>query len=128
MAPYPVLRDDAPSDSRARVVACAYLPDRWVWPAGCVLPMIFTAIRVLQNCSLLPVTELFPPTCYRTVPSYLCFLDEAGEVVDFRKLNHLLKRRNGPYEAEGKQKVCVWVCLWSQCRCVQVDMLSGVMM
>lgn len=67
IAPYPVLREDAPSNSRARVMACAYLPDR-------------------------------------TVPSFLCFLDEAGEVVDFRKLKHLLKRKNSPYEIERKEK------------------------
>lgn len=53
--------------SYARVVACAYTPDR-------------------------------------SVPAFCCFLDGSGEVVDFLRLNDLLKRRLSPMEKEREDK------------------------
>jgi hypothetical protein len=68
----------------ARVLACAYSPDK-------------------------------------TVPAFFCFLDGSGQVIDFLRLNNLLKRKYSPFDREREEKVtflCVayrlqCTCMWS---------------
>ena len=39
------------------------------------------------------------------VPAFCCSLDSNGEVVDYRRLANLLKRRISPSEREREEKV-----------------------
>ena len=74
----------------ARVLACAYVPDK-------------------------------------TVPAFCCFLDGSGQVTDFLRLNHLLKRKYSSFDREREEKVrfftgvdqasmiCVWAHVTAEC-------------
>ena len=43
----------------------------------------------------------------KTVPAFCCFLDGSGQVTDFLRLNHLLKRKFSPFDREREEKVRV---------------------
>ena len=44
---------------------------------------------------------------HRDMPTFFVVLDGCGEVVDFLKLNHFLKRKNSYWESEKLDKVCI---------------------
>lgn len=41
----------------------------------------------------------------KSVPAFCCFLDSNGEVNDFLRLGHLLKRKHSPFDREREEKV-----------------------
>jgi len=43
---------------------------------------------------------------HRNMPVFFVVLDGCGEVIDFLKLNHFLKRKNSYWESEKEDKVC----------------------
>ena len=43
-------------------------------------------------------------TSDKTVPAFCCFVDSSGEVVDFLRLNNLLKRKYSPFDKEREDK------------------------
>ena len=46
---------------------------------------------------------------HRDMPTFFVVLDACGEVVDFLKLNHFLKRKNSYWESEKLDKVCILI-------------------
>ena len=46
---------------------------------------------------------------HRDMPTFFVVLDGYGEVVDFLKLNHFLKRKNSYWESEKLDKVCILI-------------------
>ena len=44
----------------------------------------------------------------RDMPTFFAVLDGCGEVVDFLKLNHFMKRKNSYWESEKLDKVLVY--------------------
>lgn len=40
----------------------------------------------------------------KSVPAFCCFLDSNGEVNDFLRLGHLLKRKHSPFDREREEK------------------------
>ena len=49
------------------------------------------------------------------MPAFCCFIDSNGEVVDYRRLTNLLKRRLSPMEREREEKVHVHVNEGERC-------------
>ena len=48
---------------------------------------------------------------HRDMPTFFVVLDGCGEVVDFLKLNHFLKRKNSYWESEKLDKVYIFSAL-----------------
>ena len=46
---------------------------------------------------------------FRSVPAYFVVVDAEGEVKDYIKLNHFMKRQNSRIKQEAESKVCMYV-------------------